>query len=106
MENQIEGEHMYQFRTRIKIPLANPYHTLGIALLSLTLALSGCGEDPSGGSGFTDVARGEPTIIDSVLANNIFRGQTGRDYKHVLRRIRRSGVFMDLMDEYHGTTYR
>ena len=72
MENQIEGEHMYQFRTRIKIPLANPYHILGIALLSLTIALSGCSEDPSGGSGFTDVARGEPTIVDSALAISVF----------------------------------
>ena len=63
---------MYQFRTRIKTLLTNPYHNLGIALLSLTLALSGCSEDASGGSGFTDVGRGEPMIVDSALAISVF----------------------------------
>ena len=49
-----------------------PYSTIGIVLLSLTVALSGCGETSSGGSGFTDVGRDEPTIIDSVLAISVF----------------------------------
>ena len=56
----------------IKTLLAIPYPILGIVLLSLTIGLSGCSEDTSGGSGFTDVARDEPTIIDSVLAISVF----------------------------------
>ncbi len=56
----------------IKTLLAIPYPILGIVLLSLTIGLSGCSEDPSGGSGFMDVARDEPTIIDSVLAISVF----------------------------------
>ena len=63
---------MHQSQTRIETFLTNPYPILGIALLSLTLALSGCSEDPSGGSGFTDIGRDEPTIVDSVLAISVF----------------------------------
>ena len=63
---------MHQFQTRIKTLFTNPYPILGVALLSLAIALSGCSEDPSGGSGFTDVGRDEPTIIDSVLAISVF----------------------------------
>ena len=62
---------MHQAHTRMRTLFTGLYSTLGIVLLSVAIALSGCSEDPSGGSGFTDVARGEPTIIDSVLANNI-----------------------------------
>ena len=60
--------HVYTFIRTLSAGLCSLF---GIVLLSLTIGVSGCGEDPSGGSGFTDVARGEPTIIDSVLANNI-----------------------------------
>lgn len=63
---------MHQFYTRIKTRLTNPYRMLGIALMSLMIALSGCSEDPSGGSGFTDVGRGEPMIVDSALAISVF----------------------------------
>lgn len=63
---------MHQAHTFIKILPADRYSILGIVLLSLTMALSGCGEDPSGGSGFTDLGRGEPTIIDSALAISVF----------------------------------
>ena len=63
---------MHQFHTHIKTLLVNLYFRLGIVLLSLTIALSGCSEDPSGGSGFADLARGEPTIVDSVLAVSVF----------------------------------
>ena len=52
--------------------LATPYSTFGIVLLSLTIAASGCSEDPSGGSGFTDVGRDEPMIVDSALAIAVF----------------------------------
>ena len=45
---------------------------LGIVLLALTIGISGCGEDASGGSGFADLARGEPTIVDSALAISVF----------------------------------
>lgn len=62
---------MHQFHTRIKTVLINLYFGIGIALLSLTIALSGCGEEASGGSGFTDVGRDEPTIVDSVLATGV-----------------------------------
>ena len=70
--NKLEGEHMHQSQTRIKARLTNLYPMLGIALLSLTIALSGCSEDPSGGSGFTDIGRSEPMIVDSVLAISVF----------------------------------
>lgn len=63
---------MHQFHTRIKTLLINLYFKLGIVLLSLTIALSGCGADPSGGSGFTDVGRGEPMILDAALAISVF----------------------------------
>ena len=63
---------MHQTRTFIKTLPADRYSILGIVLLSLTMALSGCGEEPSGGSGFTDLGRGEPTIIDSALAIAVF----------------------------------
>ena len=63
---------MHKFQTRIKTLLTHLYSILGIALLSLTFALSGCSEDPSGGSGFTDVGRGEPMILDSALAISVF----------------------------------
>ena len=63
---------MHQAYTFIRPLSAGLYSVFGIVLLSLTIALSGCSEDPSGGSGFTDVARGEPTIVDSVLAISVF----------------------------------
>lgn len=63
---------MHQIHTFIKTPSTSLYSTLGIVLLSLAMALSGCGEDPSGGSGFTDVGRGEPIIVDSALAISVF----------------------------------
>ena len=55
----------------MKFPLT-PYSVLGIILLSLTIALSGCSETSSGGSGVTDIGRDEPTIVDSVLAISVF----------------------------------
>lgn len=61
--------HAYTF---IRTLSAGLYSVFGIVLLSLTIALSGCSEDPSGGSGFTDVGRGEPMIVDSVLAISVF----------------------------------
>ena len=39
---------MHQAYTRMRTLFTGPYSILGIALLSLTFALSGCGEDPSG----------------------------------------------------------
>ena len=57
----------------IKMLFVSPYTTtLGIALLPLIVALSGCSETSSGGSSFTDVGRDEPTIVDSVLAISVF----------------------------------
>ncbi len=63
---------MHQAYAFIRISLASPYATLGIVLLPLMIALSGCSETSSGGSGFTDVGRDEPTIVDSVLAIEVF----------------------------------
>ena len=63
---------MHQVYTSIRTLSADLYSAFGIALLSLTLALSGCSDDTSGGSGFTDVGRGEPTIVDSALAISVF----------------------------------
>ena len=56
----------------IRTLLARPCSILVIALLPLMIALSSCSETSSGGSGFTDVGRDEPTIIDSVLATDVF----------------------------------
>ena len=42
-----------------------------LLLLSLSFMLSGCEETTSGGSGVIDVARGEPKIIDSVMAVDV-----------------------------------
>lgn len=58
--------------TYIKTLLTTFYSAFGMVLLSLTLVVGGCSEDPSGGSGLTDVGRDEPTIIDSVLAIAVF----------------------------------
>ena len=63
---------MHQFHTPIKTLLTNPYPILGIAILSLTIALSGCGEEASGGSGFTDIGPGELMIVDAALAISVF----------------------------------
>ena len=63
---------MHQIYRHIKTLLTNPSPMLGITVLSLTVALIGCSEDPSGGSGFTDVGRGEPMIVDSALAISVF----------------------------------
>ncbi|MCY3743411.1 MAG: hypothetical protein OXH00_20555 [Candidatus Poribacteria bacterium] len=63
---------MHQVYTFIRTLSAGLYSVFGVVLLSLTIALSGCSEEPSGGSGFTDVARGEPTIVDSALAISVF----------------------------------
>ena len=52
--------------------LARPCSLLVMALLPLMIALSGCSETSSGGSGFTDIGRDEPTIVDSVLATDVF----------------------------------
>ena len=41
---------------------------LSIILLALSIGLSGCEETRSGGHGATDLSRGEPSIVDSVLA--------------------------------------
>ena len=69
---KIGEEPLRQACTFIKTLLATPYFTFGIVLLSLTIALSSCSETSSGGSGFTDVGRDEPTIVDSVLAISVF----------------------------------
>ncbi len=45
----------------------------GIILLSLAIGLNGCDDTASGGSGLTDISREEPTIVDSVLAINVFK---------------------------------
>lgn len=45
---------------------------LGIVLLWLTIGAIGCDETGSGGSSVIDVGRGEPTIVDSVLAISVF----------------------------------
>ena len=58
--------------TSIKMLRPIPYFTLGIVLLPLMIVLSSCSETSSGGSGLTDVGRDEPTIVDSVLAIDIF----------------------------------
>ena len=63
---------MQQVYTFIKPLSTNLYSRLGIVLLSLTIALSGCGEDPSGGSGFTDLGRDDPIIVDAALATDVF----------------------------------
>ncbi len=63
---------MHHVHAFIRTLLANPYATLGIILLPLMVVLIGCSETASGGSGFTDVGRDEPTIIDSVLAISVF----------------------------------
>ena len=63
---------MHQAHAFIRTLLANPYATLGITLLPLMVVLIGCSETASGGSGFTDVGRDEPTIVDSVLAISVF----------------------------------
>ena len=36
------------------------------------IVMIGCSETSSGGSGLTDVGRDEPTIVDSVLAIDVF----------------------------------
>ena len=56
----------------IKSLFAISYPTFGIILLALMALVSGCSESSSGGSGFTDVARDEPAIVDSVLALSVF----------------------------------
>ena len=40
-------------------------------LFSFAVVLTGCDETTSGGSGVIDVARGEPKIIDSVMAVDV-----------------------------------
>ena len=69
---QNRRESVRQACAYIKTLLATPYSTFGIILLSLTIVVSGCSETPSGGSGFIDVARGEPMIVDSALAIRVF----------------------------------
>ena len=63
---------MHQTYTFIRTLSAGLQCIFGIVLLALTIALSGCSEEPSGGSGFTDLARGEPTIVDSALAISVY----------------------------------
>ncbi len=43
-----------------------------IVLLSTIIFLHGCEESRSGGSGTTDLARGEPNIVESALAISVF----------------------------------
>ena len=62
---------MHQAYTFIKTLSTGLYSVFGMLLLLLTIALSGCGDEASGGSGFTDVGRDEPTIVDSVLATGV-----------------------------------
>ena len=69
---KIGEEPVRQSYIYIKTLLAIPYFTFGIVLLSLAIGVSGCSEDPSGGSGFIDVARDEPMIVDSALAISVF----------------------------------
>ena len=61
---------MRQTHTFIETLLSGLYLALGIGLLAQLITLSGCSE--TGRSGFTDVARDEPMIVDSVLAIDIF----------------------------------
>ncbi len=46
--------------------------SLTLFLLSFAFFLHGCEESRSGGSGTIDLARGEPNIIESVLAISVF----------------------------------
>ena len=69
---KIGGEFVRQACTCIKTSLAISYPTLGIVLLSLAVAVSGCSDTSSGGSALIDVGRDEPAIIDSVLAISVF----------------------------------
>ena len=63
---------MRQACTFIKTSLAILYPTLGIVLLSLAVAVSGCSDTSSGGSALIDVGQDEPMIVDSVLAISVF----------------------------------
>lgn len=63
---------MRRVYTSIKMLRAIPYFILGIVLSPLMITLSGCSETSSGGSGLTSVGRDEPTIVDSVLAIDVF----------------------------------
>ena len=57
----------------IRALVTNLYAMFGLVLwLPLLITLSSCNEASSGGSGFTDVGRDEPAIIDSVLAISVF----------------------------------
>ena len=47
-------------------------HAAILLSVILGLGLNGCGESSSGGSGLTDVGRGEPIIVDSVTAISVF----------------------------------
>ena len=44
---------------------------LVIVLLPLAVVLNGCEESKSGGSGAIDIGRGEPNIVESVLAISV-----------------------------------
>ena len=63
---------MHRAYAFIRMLLTNPYAAFGVALLPLMIVLIGCSETSSGGSGLTDVGRDEPTIVDSVLAIDVF----------------------------------
>ena len=63
---------MRQAYTFVRKLLPTPYSIFWIVLLSLTIALSGCSETSSGGSGFTDIGRDELIIVDSALATDVF----------------------------------
>ena len=45
--------------------------TIGLVLLWGTMIFSGCDETGSGGSGSSDVFRGEPAILDSALTISV-----------------------------------
>lgn len=47
-------------------------HAATLLFAILAIGLNGCGEDSSGGSGITDIGRGEPVIVDSVMAISVF----------------------------------
>ena len=52
--------------------MKNTYRiALTIFLLSFVIYLCGCEESRSGGSGTIDLARGEPNVVESVLATSV-----------------------------------
>ena len=56
---------VFLMKSKYKIPTI-------IVILSIAIFLHGCEESRSGGSGTIDLARGEPNIVESVLAISVF----------------------------------